>query len=187
MQNKRRIYMCVFLSAMAAVAVAAVITTDDKYMVKVPGGLAFSEFRGYESWQAISVSRNDRVVAMILGNQEIWTHTDPVFRATARRLLMAPKWPKFSGFPKKNDFFPGATVPGKLANVDFMVKDSRRFADSGGWGYAVFDYDAAADALRPGTLASTLPQGNDARCAYGPNIRSWPFHNSLAAESGWHR
>jgi hypothetical protein len=44
------------------------ISAQDKYTVKVPGGLAFSEFKGYEAWQAISMSRNDRVVAMILGN-----------------------------------------------------------------------------------------------------------------------
>ena len=35
-------------------------------------------------------------------------------------------------------------------DVDFMVKDSKRFADSGGWGYAVFDYDAASDTFKPG-------------------------------------
>jgi hypothetical protein len=33
------------------------ISAQDKYTVKVPGGLAFSEFRGYEAWQAISISR----------------------------------------------------------------------------------------------------------------------------------
>jgi hypothetical protein len=36
--------------------------------VKVPGGLAFSEFRGYEAWHAVSISRNAKVVAVILGN-----------------------------------------------------------------------------------------------------------------------
>ena len=55
-------------------------------------------------------------------------------------------------------------VPGTLVNVDFMVKDSKRFADGGGWGYAVFDYNAASDSFRPGNAASTPPQGNDARC-----------------------
>jgi hypothetical protein len=34
------------------------ISAQDKYNVKVPGGLAFSEFRGYEAWQAISISGN---------------------------------------------------------------------------------------------------------------------------------
>jgi hypothetical protein len=49
-------------------------------------------------------------------------------------------------------------------NPDFMVKDSKRFVDSGGWGYAVFDYDAGSDTFKPGTLAGTPPQGNDAKC-----------------------
>ena len=76
------------------------------------------------------------------------------------------KMAKVHWAPKPNEFFPEATVPGKLANVDFMVKDSKRFADSGGWGYAVFDYEAASDTFKPGTLAGTPPQGNDAKCGF---------------------
>jgi hypothetical protein len=45
-----------------------VISAQDKYSVKVPGGLAFAEFKGYEAWQTISISRNDKVMAVILGN-----------------------------------------------------------------------------------------------------------------------
>ena len=45
-----------------------VIAAQDKYTVKVPGGLAFSEFNGYEAWHTISMSRNEKVVAVILGN-----------------------------------------------------------------------------------------------------------------------
>jgi hypothetical protein len=62
--------------------------------------------------------------------------------------------------------FPGATVPGNLLDVDFMVKDGKRFADSGGWGYGAFDYNPASGTFRPGTLASKPPQGNDARCGF---------------------
>jgi hypothetical protein len=64
---------------------------------------------------------------------------------------------------KPNEFFSDATVPGNLLNVDFMVKDSKRFGDSGGWGYAVFDYDGASDTFKPGTTAGTPPQGNEIR------------------------
>jgi hypothetical protein len=35
--------------------------------------------------------------------------------------------------PKPTESFLEATVPAGLVNVDFMVKDSKRFADSGGW------------------------------------------------------
>jgi hypothetical protein len=68
--------------------------------------------------------------------------------------------------PKQNQFFPDATVPGKLLNVDVMVKDSKRFADSGGWGYGVFEYDAASNTFKPGTTASAPPARNNARCGF---------------------
>ncbi len=82
------------------------------------------------------------------------------------------KMAKVHWAPKANEFFPAATVPGKLQNVDFMVKDSKRFADSGGWGYAVFDYDAASDTFKPGTTAGTPPQGNDAKCGFACHTTS---------------
>src|SRR5690349_5213162 len=44
------------------------VSAQDKYSVAVPGGLAFSEFKGYEAWQTIAISRNERVMAVILGN-----------------------------------------------------------------------------------------------------------------------
>ena len=51
-----------------------------------------------------------------------------------------------------------------MNDVDFMVKDRKRFADSGGWGWAVFKYDAASDKFTPGTVADEPPQANDAKC-----------------------
>jgi hypothetical protein len=66
--------------------------------------------------------------------------------------------------PKKMETFPNTAVPGSLHDVDFMLKDSKRFADSGGWGWAMFKYDAASDTFTPGTLADQPPQGNDVKC-----------------------
>ena len=45
-------------------------------------------------------------------------------------------------------------------------KDSKRFADSGGWGYGAFRYDAASNAFTPATTADTPPQDNDAKCGF---------------------
>ncbi len=45
-----------------AVLTVLVVAAEDKYALKVPGGLAFSEFRGYERWQTIAVSRNDKAI-----------------------------------------------------------------------------------------------------------------------------
>ena len=82
------------------------------------------------------------------------------------------KMAKVHWTPKPNQFFPEASVPGNLVNVDFMVKDSKRFADSGGWGYAVFDYNAASDTFTPGTTAGTPPQGNDAKCGFACHTKA---------------
>ena len=52
------------LGVLAGIALAA----QDRYSLQVPGGLAFSEFRGYENWQIIAASHNGDKIATILGN-----------------------------------------------------------------------------------------------------------------------
>src|SRR5690349_5983884 len=104
-------------------AAAFALAGDEKYSVKVPGGLAFSEFRGYEGWQAISISRNERVVAMILGNPAMIDAYRAGIPANGKPVPDGAKMAKVHWTPKKNEYFPDATVPGALVNVDFMVKD----------------------------------------------------------------
>ena len=147
-------------------------SAQDKYTVKVPGGLAFSEFRGYEAWQAISLSRNEKVVAMTVGNPVMIDAYRSGFPANGQPAPDGAKMAKIHWTAKQNEFFPDATVPGNLVNVDLMVKDSKRFADSGGWGYAVFDYNAASDTFTPGTEAGTPPQRNDAKCGFACHTRA---------------
>lgn len=149
-----------------SIPLSLVLATQNKYSLSVPGGLAFSEFRGYESWQAISMSRNERVVAMTLGNPVMIDAYRAGFPENGSTVPDGAKMAKLHWTPKKNSYFPDVTVPGTLLNVDFMVKDSKRFADSGGWGYAVFEYDAASDTFKPGDTASMPPQGNDAKCGF---------------------
>ena len=158
----------VWLAVLGGLAISA----QEKYTVKVPGGLAFSEFRGYEGWQAISVSRNESVVAMILGNPAMIQAYEAGIPANGQPVPDGAKMAKVHWVPKPNAFFADATVPGRLLNVDFMEKDSKRFADSGGWGYAVFDYDGESDTFKPGTTAGTPPQGNDAKCGFACHTRA---------------
>ena len=148
------------------------ISAQDKYIVKVPGGLAFSEFRGYEAWQTISVSRNERLITVILGNPEMIAAYQAGTPASGKPVPEGAKMAKIHWRPKPNEFFPDASVAGELVNVNFMVKDSKRFADSGGWGYAVFDYNAASGSFTPGTTAGTPPQGNDAKCGFACHSRA---------------
>ena len=155
-----------------AVLAGILLAAQDKYAASVPGGLAFSEFRGYEGWQTISVSRQEKVLAVILGNPAMMAAFQSGFPVDGRPVPDGAKMAKIHWTPKPNELFPDASVPGKLLNVDFMVKDSKRFADSGGWGYAVFDYDSAHDTFKPGTSADTPPQGNDAKCGFACHMQA---------------
>jgi hypothetical protein len=164
--------VAVWLAALGGFAVSAQDAGPAKYNVKVPGGLAFSEFQGYEAWQTIAISRNDKVVAAILGNPVMIDAYKNGFPANGKPAPNGARMAKVHWKPKPNQFFPDATVPGDLLNVDFMVKDAARFADSGGWGYAVFDYNPASDSFTPGTTAGSPPQGNDAKCGFACHTRA---------------
>jgi len=58
----------VAILALPAALVGAALAAQDRYTLQVPGGLAFSEFRGYEDWQIIAASHNGDKIATILGN-----------------------------------------------------------------------------------------------------------------------
>ena len=116
----------VWLSVLGGLAISA----QDKYTVRVPGGLAFAEFRGYESWQSISISRSDKVVAVILGNPAMIDAYKAGFPGNGKPVPDGAKMAKVHWIPKPNEFFPDATVPGNLLNVDFMVRDRMEFKTS---------------------------------------------------------
>jgi hypothetical protein len=134
----------------------------------VPNGLAFSEFRGYEDWQTVSVSQTKDALAAILANPVMIDAYRSGVPDNGKPFPDGSKIAKIHWKPKKSTEAPDptTTVPGTLQNVDFIEKDSKRFADSGGWGYAAFDYDTASDTFTPATLADQPPQGNDAKCGF---------------------
>jgi hypothetical protein len=158
--------LIVIITVVLAVFGGRAISAQDKYSLEVPNGLAFSEFRGYEAWQVVSSSQDGPLMAAILANPvmiEAYLDGAP---GNGKPFPDGAKMAKIHWTPKKMETFPAATVPGTLHDVDFMVKDSKRFADSGGWGWAVFEYDAASGTFRLGTLADKPPQGNDAKCGF---------------------
>ena len=162
-KNTRPIVMfVVLLGVLGGMALAA----QDRFTLKVPGGLAFSEFRGYEGWQVISISQDGPLMAAILGNPVMIDAYLAGVPGNGKPFPDGAKMAKIHWNPKKMETFPAATVPGTQHDMDFMVKDSKRFADSGGWGYAVFDYDSGSATFKPGTTAGKPPQGNDAKCGF---------------------
>jgi len=147
------------------IATSAAGAAADKYAVKVPGGLGFSDFKGYEGWQLISLSHGEKLVAGIVGNPTIIKAYQAGIPGNGKPFPDGAKMAKIHWVPKMSEKAPGpTTVPGALHDVDFMEKDAKRFADSGGWGYAAFDYDAASGTFRPATAEDHPPQANDAKC-----------------------
>ena len=144
----------------------AAVSTQDKYTLKIPNGLAFSEFRGYEDWQTVSISHNGDVMALILANPVMIKAYRAGAPGNGKPFPDGSKMAKVHWNLKQMETFPSATVPATQHDVDLMVKDSKRFQDSGGWGYAVFEYDAASGNFRPGNSSDKPPQLADAKCGY---------------------
>jgi hypothetical protein len=156
----------VIVAVVLAVLGGSANSAQDKYTLQVPNGLAFSEFRGYEGWQVVATSQSEKLVAVILANPVMIDAYQAGIPGNGKPFPDGAKMAKIHWNPKKNDYFPETTVPGTLHDVDFMEKDSQRFADSGGWGWAAFKYDAASDTFTPGTSADDPPQENDAKCGF---------------------
>jgi hypothetical protein len=153
--------------SLAALVAAAAIATQDRYTLKVPGGLAFSEFKGYETWQVIGVSHGT-ALAVILGNPAMIQAYKSGIPGNGKPFPDGARMAKIHWVSKQNPTEPGLPwVPGSLHDVDFMVKDSKRFADSGGWGYAEFEYETASSSFRVGNTSDQPPQENNAKCGFG--------------------
>jgi hypothetical protein len=164
--SRKRTLATMITAGILAAAGGWVVWAQDKYAVTVPNGLAFAEFRGYEAWQVVSISQNSPLMAAILANPVMIDAYRAGVPANGQPFPDGAKMAKIHWIPKKMETFPAATVPGTQHDVDFMVKDSKRFADSGGWGWAAFELDAASDAFRPATSTDMPPQGQDAKCGF---------------------
>ena len=100
------------LSAVAvllSVLVGLLLAAGDKYTLKVPGGLAFSEFKGYEAWEAIAISRNEKALAMTLGNPAMIAAYRAGFPGNGKPVPDGAKMAKIHWTPKPSEFFPDAT------------------------------------------------------------------------------
>jgi hypothetical protein len=164
--KSKRMRMIAIFAALVSVVEASALAGQSKDTLKVPGGLAFSEFKGYEAWQLVSVSQDGGLFAAILANPVMINAYKAGIPGKGKPFPDGARMAKIHWNPKKLETFSAATVPGTLHDVDFMVKDSKRFAGSGGWGWAAFEYDAATSKFRPANSTDQPPQANDAKCGF---------------------
>jgi hypothetical protein len=158
------VIVVVLLAVLGSMALAA----QDRFTLKVPNGLAFSEFRGYETWQDVSVSQTENGLKVIAANDAMIDAYRQGVLGNGKPFPEGSKIAKLEWSSKKNPESPYfVMVPDALESVSFIEKDTKRFPDTNGWAYAQFLYDAASDTFKP--------NGSDAKCGYA-------CHTTVAAK-----
>ena len=153
--NHERMLAIAMTTGLLCVSSGTAISAQDRYTLKVPNGVAFSEFRGYEKWQVVSASLSGDVMAVILVNPVMVAAYEAGAPGNGKPFPDGAKMAKIHWKTKQSAEAPAPTmVPDSLRDVDFMVRDSKRFKDSGGWGYGQFDYDTASDTFKPNGTGS---------------------------------
>jgi len=143
--GRKSVLMVAAMVLLFAVVSGVAISAQDKYTVRLPDGVAFSDFKGYEDWQLISTSKTDDRMKVILGNPTIIAAFKSGIPGNGKPFPEGSRIAKVQWKPKKSTEAPFVVdVPDTLADLFFMEKDSKRFPKSGGWGYAQFDYDPAS-------------------------------------------
>ena len=60
--------LTVTVTVVLAVLGGRAISAQDKYALKSPSGIAFSDFRGYENWAFVSSAQTTEVLKVIVAN-----------------------------------------------------------------------------------------------------------------------
>ncbi len=140
---------------LSGIAVAA----QDRLTLKVPDGLSFAEFRGYETWAPVAVSQVKDGIKVISANAVMMRAFRDGLPTFGETFPEGSKVVKIEWSQKQNTVSPYfVMVPDTLMSVSFIEKDSKRFPKTHGWAYAQFLYDPASGTLHP--------NGTGAECGY---------------------
>ena len=132
-----------------AVLLSVALAAQDKSTLKAANGVAFSEFQGYESWPNVAPSVTENGIKAILANPVMIRAYKDGIPGNGKpfpdgSMIVKIEWKK-----KQSAESPySVEVPDTLKSVAFIEKDTKRFPDSSGWGYAQFNYDAASGTFK---------------------------------------
>jgi hypothetical protein len=114
---------------LAGLLVAGTVVAADK----APNGIELPA--GYKDWRVIAPSHrtDNNTLRVIVGNDAA---------VAAARAGKTRPWPDGAILGKlvwkdtTHEKWPTAQVPGKFVHAEFMIKNSKQYAQTGGWGYA---------------------------------------------------
>jgi hypothetical protein len=160
------------LAVLGAVSLYAQ-ANNDKYSLKSPGGIAFTDFRGYEDWSVVSSARTDEVLKVIVANPSMIKSYKAGIPANGQPFPDGSMIVKLQWKPKKSTEAPFVVdVPDVFTQAFVIEKDSQRFPNSGGWGYALFNYEAASDTF----TADPSPSDCGHACHVAVKAKDHIFH-----------
>jgi hypothetical protein len=161
-------------AAVLAVLGGAAVYAQEKYSLKSPGGIAFSDFRGYEDWSVVSSARTDEVLKVIVANPTMIKAYKAGVPGNGQPFPEGSRIVKLQWKPKKSTEAPFAVdVPDVFTQAFVIEKDSKRFPKTGGWGYALFNYDAASDKF---TADDKSPSDCGHSCHVAVKAKDYIFH-----------
>ena len=174
---KRLAGLTIFVIAATALAVLVLIAAaspQDKYSLISPGGIAFSDFKGYEDWPVASSARQDDILKVIVANPKMIAAYKAGIPGNGQPFPEGSMIVKLQWKQKKSTEAQFAVdVPDVFTQAFVMEKDSKRFPKTGGWGYAVFNYDAVSGTFSPD--AKSLSDCGNA-CHTAVKAKDYIFH-----------
>ena len=169
MRRKTKLSIAIATVALAGTAVYA----QDKYSLKSPDGIAFSDFKGYEDWSVVSSARTDEVLKVIVANPTMIEAYKAGVPGNGQPFPDGSRIVKLQWKPKKSTEAPFVVdVPDVFTQAFVMEKDSQRFPKSGGWGYALFNYEAASDSF----ASDPSPSDCGHACHVAVKAKDYIFH-----------
>jgi hypothetical protein len=141
---KRKNILKVVTATALLAGLGTAVYSQDKYALKSPSGIAFSDFRGYEDWALVSSARTDEVLKIVVANPTMVDAYKAGVPGNGQPFPEGSKIAKLQWKPKKSTEAPFVVdVPNVFTQAFVIEKDSGRFPTTGGGGYALFNYDAA--------------------------------------------
>ena len=172
MKRKSKLTIAI-ATAVLAVLGATAVSAQDKYSLKSPSGIAFSDFRGYEDWAVASSARTDEILKVIVANPTMIKTYKAGVPGNGQPFPDGSKIAKLQWKPKKSTEAPFVVdVPDVFTQAFVIEKDSKRFPNSGGWGYALFNYEAASDQF----AADPNPSDCGHACHLAVKAKDYIFH-----------
>ena len=162
------------VSVSLTAAVGTAMSAQDKYSLKTSSGIAFSDFKGYEGWEVVSLARTDEVLKAIVANPKMIAAYKAGVPGNGKPFPDGSKIAKLQWKPKKSTEAPFVVdVPDTFSQAFLMEKDSKRFPSAtGAWGYALFNYDPVSDTFTAD--ASPADCGNS--CHQAVKAKGYIFH-----------